>query len=118
MLRAVRGAVDVPSDQAYLIEDAVSRLIHTMLEQNGIAVEAIVTVFFTVTPDLKSLNPAMGIRKSRHDWAQVPMICAQEPDIPGMLPRCIRVLIQWHADENQSVQPVYLGGAKSLRPDL
>lgn len=119
MLRGVRGAITVSQNQAQAIRDAVAELIETLLAQNTITTDGIVSVFFTVTPDLTALNPARAIRESRADWRQVPMLCAQEPVIDGMLPRCIRVLIQWQAaDGSPPPMPAYLGEARGLRPDL
>jgi len=48
----------------------------------------------------------------------VPMMCMQEMDVKGSLPRCIRVLIQVDWVIEQEIKHVYLGGAKILRPDI
>jgi chorismate mutase len=119
MLRGVRGAVSVPENQGEAIQEAVKNLIEALLEANRIRSEEIVAVFFTVTPDLTALNPARAIRMVRDDWSNVPMLCSQEPVIEGMLPRCIRVLLQWHpSDASHHHAPVYLGEARQLRPEL
>ncbi len=119
MLCGVRGAISIPENQADTIRSGVQSLIEALIERNNIETSRIVSVFFTVTPDLTSLNPAKAIREVRGDWQGVPMLCAQEPVIEGMLPRCIRVLIQWHAPEGfQNPKPAYLGEAVQLRPDL
>ena len=46
------------------------------------------------------------------------MLCAQEIDVPGALPRCIRVLAHVDVAEGQRVRHVYLRDARGLRPDL
>jgi chorismate mutase len=49
----------------------------------------------------------------------VPLMCAQEIDVPHALPRVVRMMV--HADSPRSrekVRHVYLHGAVSLRPDL
>jgi len=40
-------------------------------------------------------------------------------DVPGALPRCIRVLMHVNSKKSQSaIKHVYLNDAKKLRPDL
>jgi chorismate mutase len=52
-------------------------------------------------------------------WVEVPLMCASEVAVPGALARCIRVLLHWNTDVDQSaVHHVYLNGAIVLRPDL
>jgi len=47
------------------------------------------------------------------------MICAREIPVPGSLPFCIRVLIHWNTDKEQSeIKHIYLHNAVKLRPDL
>lgn len=119
MLCAVRGATTAQNNSADAIETAVSTLIETLINRNEIAIDRIVSVFFTITPDLTALNPARAIRTTRSDWKNVPMLCSQEPQTEGMLPRCIRVLIQWDSEHPERVAtPAYLGEASQLRPDL
>jgi chorismate mutase len=38
--------------------------------------------------------------------------------VPGVLPRVIRALIHFYADESHTVRHVYLGEARRLRADL
>jgi chorismate mutase len=119
MMRSVRGATTVSKNDAAEIKAAVEELVETLLSKNHISVDAIVSVFFAVTPDLSALNPASAIRQVRSDWQYVPMLCTQEPITDGMLSHCIRLLIQWNTlDTNTLPTPVYLGNARSLRPDL
>lgn len=121
MYYGVRGAVTVAANEAPAIREAVEELLRTMLWENEIAVDRIVSVFFTVTPDLTALNPARAARETLYDWHSVPMLCSQEPVIDDMLPRCIRVLIQWMPDDSNrpvNVSHVYLRDAVQLRPDL
>ncbi len=119
MLCAVRGAITVPEDKPEAIRVAVHALVETLLERNAIAMDTMVTVFFTITPDLQSLNPATALREVTDKWQSVPLLCSQEPVIQGMLPRCLRILIQWNAPSRpEAITPVYLGEARLLRPDL
>ena len=80
-----------------------------------------VSVVFTLTPDLNVCNPAKALRLKGF-CTRVPLFCCQEAYIAGMLPKVIRVLITWNADESwlkkNTVTPVYMNGAEVLRPDL
>ncbi|MBE3557013.1 MAG: chorismate mutase [Firmicutes bacterium] len=72
----------------------------------------------TVTDDLNASFPAEGVR-SLDGWSSVPLMCAREIPVPGSLPRCLRalLLVNWASDK-MIPQPVYLGEAIRLRPDL
>jgi chorismate mutase len=45
-------------------------------------------------------------------------MCAREVPVPGSLPRVIRALVHYYADEDHDPRHVYLGEARSLRADL
>jgi chorismate mutase len=52
-------------------------------------------------------------------WYDVALLDTQEIPVPGSLKRCIRVLIHWNTEKDQSeIQHVYIKGAGELRPDL
>lgn len=115
-MRAMKGATTVPVDSAREICAATSELLAAMLEQNGLRVDQVVSLMLTSTPDLRSEFPARGARDA--GWGEVPMLCAQELDVPGALPRCIRVLAHVDLPAGQAVRHVYLREARGLRPDL
>jgi chorismate mutase len=46
------------------------------------------------------------------------MMCVAEVDTDGMLERCIRILLHVSVLGDRRLQPVYLGDAVRLRPDL
>jgi chorismate mutase len=48
----------------------------------------------------------------------VPLLCAREIDVPGALPRVIRLMLHCYADDSAEARHVYLHGARSLRRDL
>lgn len=120
MFQAVRGAVSVENNRAEAIQSAVAALMQTLLAQNNQTPQNIQMLWFTVTPDLTALNPAQALRQTDDEaWRNVPMMCAQEPVVEGMLPRCIRVMLCFVPSAiNQPPVPVYLGEAQTLRPDL
>lgn len=115
-LRGVRGAVTVDADDPALIDAAVHTLLMHLVEANGIASHDVVSAIFSATPDLRSRNPATAARTL--GWTDVPMMCVAEVETDGMLARCIRVLLHVSVLSDQRLEPVYLGEAADLRPDL
>jgi chorismate mutase len=99
------------------MNEAVVELVTHMLQRNDCAVDDVISVIFTATPDLTSAFPAAAARDL--GFAEVPLLCASEIDVSGALQRVVRVLM--HADLDRprgDVQHVYLRGAEVLRQDL
>jgi len=117
-MRGIRGATTVASDDPELIRQATCKLLETILYENDdLQLEDIASVLFTTTEDIVSAYPALAARQI--GWTSVPMMCAREIPVPGSLPLCIRVLIHWNTDREQSeIKHVYLRDAVRLRPDL
>jgi chorismate mutase len=115
-LRALRGAVTVERDEEEPILAATRELMSELMRRNALAPEQIVSCIFTTTGDLTAQFPAVAARDLGLD--RVPLLCAREIDVPGALPRVIRVLVHCYADGNSEAQHVYLGEAKSMREDL
>jgi len=46
------------------------------------------------------------------------LLCAREIPVPRSMPRVIRVLIHYYAEEDHEPVHVYLGDARALRADL
>jgi len=116
MTRAVRGAIRVAEDSAGAIHEAAVRLTAGLLARNGITAGRIVSVLFSLTRDLSSLNPASAARTLGLE--EVPLFCLQEADIAGAMPRVLRVLLTYEGEAGRAPVPVYLEGAEALRPDL
>lgn len=118
LIRGIRGATTVTSDDPDLILKATCELLEAILYENSdIQLEAIASAFFTTTEDIASTYPALAARQM--GWDLVPMMCAREIPVPSGLPLCIRVLIHWNTDKDQSdIHHVYLRDAVKLRPDL
>jgi chorismate mutase len=116
--RGIRGATTVTADQPGLILAATHELLDGIMRVNpGLQTEDIVNALFTMTDDLVSIHPALAARQM--GWEYVPMMCTREIPVPGSLPRCIRVLVQWNTDcAQKAIHHVYLRDAVSLRPDL
>ena len=116
-VRAARGAIRVDKDMAQDVLSATERLLAAMLERNAVDGDDIVSAFFTVTQDLRSVFPAEAAR--RMGLGRVPLMCAQEIPVAGSMPRVVRILMHFHTDRAQAViAHVYLDGAESLRDDL
>ena len=117
-VRGVRGAITVSSDDSEAILSATRELLSTILEANPtLRSEDIASGLFTTTEDLRSTYPAQAAREM--GWTHVPLICSREIPVPGSLPLCIRVLLQWNTDLPQHrIRHIYLGAAAALRPDL
>jgi chorismate mutase len=115
-LFALRGAISVERNDAQLILDATSELMRAIGERNELSPEDVVSCIFTATHDLDAEFPAVAARALGFD--RVPLLCAREIPVPGAMPRVIRVLIHYHADEAHQPAHVYLGAAKALRADL
>lgn len=115
-LRAIKGATTVAKDEAREICTATADLLTTMLNENGLTLDAVVSLLLTATPDLRSEFPARGARDA--GWSHAPILCAVEIDVPGALPLCIRALAHVEVPDAHTVRHVYLRGAQTLRPDL
>lgn len=116
-LFAVRGAIQIQHDRREEVLSAVQELYDSICETNQLDEEHMVSLLFTVTADLHSLNPATALRSHKASFS-VPLFCMQEPTITGMLPRTIRLMLYYYGDEDISPKHIYLQGAAKLRPDL
>jgi chorismate mutase len=115
-LFALRGAIDVESNEPEAILTRTEELMREVMDRNALEAEALVSCIFTATSDLDAEFPAVAARRIGLD--RVPLLCAREIDRPGALPRIIRVLVHYHAAEDHLPRHVYLGEAKALRVDL
>ena len=115
-LRALRGAITVDRNDADSILEGTEELMRAVLERNQLAVDDLVSCIFTSTADLNAEFPAVAARRLGLDG--VPLLCATEIDVPGSLPRVIRLLLHCYSDEGAKPQHVYLREAVKLRRDL
>ena len=115
-LYAVRGAISVHHNDAKDILEATTELMSAIMERNALAPESVVSCIFTATNDLNAEFPAVAARAL--GFERVPLLCAREIPVPRALPRVIRVLIHYYADEGHEARHVYLGDAAALRADL
>jgi len=117
LVRAFRGATQLTADSKAEMKEAVVELLKEVMAANSLENDDLISILFTATPDIRSDFPAAGVREL--GLVDLPLICAQELDIQGALPRTIRLLI--HANSpllRSEVTHKYLRGAAVLRPDL
>ncbi|GAA4063769.1 chorismate mutase [Actinomadura miaoliensis] len=116
-VRAIRGATQVEADTRDHILEATTELVVEVMKRNELEPDDVISVLFTATPDLSAAFPALAARRLGLD--EVPLLCASEIDVPGALPRVVRLMAHAHTDlPAAEVGHVYLRGAAVLRPDL
>ncbi|MBN2659121.1 MAG: chorismate mutase [Spirochaetales bacterium] len=117
MVKAVRGAISVDSNNHESMEKAVIELMNEVSGKNCLAEEEIISIVFSQTSDLNVANPAAALRKSGA-YRYVPLFCTKEPEYEGALGSVVRVLVTYQCDNDHRPVPVYLGEAVHLRKDL
>jgi chorismate mutase len=112
--RGIRGATTVANNQKAEIISATKELLSEILSANSLKVEDIASVVFTATDDLNAEFPAVAAREL--GWSDTPLLCSREINVPGSLPRCIRVLLLVNTNAPQSkIKNIYLKEAVNLR---
>ena len=115
-LWAVRGATKAPSNNSDTIVEATEELMRELMARNDLSVDQMVSCIFTSTHDLNAEFPAVAARKLGLDT--VPLLCAQEIDVPGAMRSVVRTLVHYYAPADHKPNHVYLGEAQELRSDL
>lgn len=115
-VRAIRGAITASDDSVDAIREATAELLGELLDRNALDADAVISMVFTTTPDLRAEFPAVAAREI--GLSQVPLLCASEIDVPGALGHCIRVLVHVEVPTGTDVRHVYLRDARRLRIDL
>ena len=115
-LWAVRGATKAERNDPEAIVEATEELMRELISRNGLTSERIVSCIFTSTHDLNAQFPAVAARNLGLD--RVPLLCAQEVDVPGAMPSVIRTLLHYYGPADHTPAHAYLGEAQELRSDL
>lgn len=115
---SIRGAV-CSENTADSITENVCNMCNDIFTKNSIKAEDLVSIQFTMTPDLDVLNPATALRRGNVviDTTKTALFCSQEAVIVNMLPKVIRVMVTAYLPEGSEINTVYLNGAQKLRPD-
>ena len=117
-IAAVRGATTISGDSPDEIAAKVAEMMQKLLEQNRCSVSDIVSIIFTTTNDVRSLNPATALRSDSR-YRHTPLLCVQEAQYQGSIPLMIRVLLHIRCSiANTILKPLYIHGARALRPDI
>lgn len=116
-VRAIRGAIQVDADQREAILEGTAELVAEVMSRNELTPDDVISVLFTVTPDLTAEFPALAARKT--GFHAVPLMCATEIPVTGAMPRVVRLMAHVETDRPRSqIQHVYLRGAVALRLDI
>ena len=116
-MRAIRGAICLQQDNAEEMRGAVVELLTEIMQRNELSNDQLVSVLFTATPDLHCAFPAAAAREL--DLADVPLICAQEIDVTGAMPKTVRVMVHVNSEVPRAdIKHIYLRGAETLRQDI
>ncbi|MGO8958334.1 MAG: chorismate mutase [Streptosporangiaceae bacterium] len=116
-VRAVRGAVQVEGNDRTEILAGTTELVTEVMSRNELSPEDVISVIFTATPDLTAEFPALAARQL--GFQEVPLLCASELDVPGAMPRVVRLMMHVETSKPRSaLQHVYLRGANALRLDI
>jgi len=117
LVRAIRGATTVDTNNVEEILNETKLLLLKIAEKNELKKEDIISIIFTVTGDLNAAFPAEAARQI--GWTNVALMCTNEISVPGSLEKCIRVLAHVYTIKNlKDIRHIYLNNAKRLRPDL
>jgi chorismate mutase len=115
-LFALRGAITVDRNTSEAILGATEWLMREIMKRNDLVPDDVVSCLFTLTDDLDAEFPAVAARQL--GFEAVPLMCAREVAVPGSLPRVIRVMMHYYAEDAHRARHVYLGDARKLRADL
>lgn len=117
MIRGIRGAVRVESNNKEAIFAATGELLKQIIESNDLRGEDIASIFLTTTPDLTADFPAYAVRGN--GLQHVPVLCSTEIAVPGAMTRVVRMLLHVNTEKEQTeIKHIYLGETARLRPDL
>jgi chorismate mutase len=116
-VRAIRGAIQVEANTAEAIAAGTKELLAEILHANDLAVDQVISVLLTATPDLNAAFPAAAAREV--GFEATPLLCAVEIDVPGALNKVVRAMVTVESDLTASeISHIYLAGAKALRRDI
>ena len=116
-VRAIRGAIQLEADEREHLLASTRELVEAVMAANTLSTDQLISILFTVTADLRSEFPAVAAREL--GMGDVPLLCTTEIDVPGALPRVVRLMAHAEMDVPRSrVQHVYLRGAVALRRDI
>ncbi len=116
-VRAIRGAIQLDSDEREHLLRSTAELVTKVLHENNLATADLISIWLSATPDVTSEFPALAAREL--GLGDVPLMCSVEMDVVGAMPRVIRLMMHVETKLTRSeIKHVYLRGAAKLRTDL
>ena len=116
-VRAIRGAIQLESDEREHLLKSTAELVTKVLHENSLDAADLISIWFTATPDVVSEFPALAAREL--GLGDVPLMCSVEMDVAGAMPRVIRLMMHVDTKKQRSeISHIYLRGAQALRTDL
>jgi len=115
-LFGIRGATLVTNDEDD-IRKKLAGLYDSLLEKNKLDEGDLVSLIFSVTPDIDGINPATALRSSGRALTGA-LFCVAEPVTKNAPSGVIRVLAHCYMEEGSAPKHIYQNGAEKLRPDL
>jgi len=112
---ALRGATVVESDTEAAIDQATRELLVEMVDANDVEPAGIIAIWITQTADLTAIHAPSAARGL--GWSHVALLGGQEATVVGQLARVVRALM-FVPSVNGVPHHVYIGAARTLRPDL
>jgi chorismate mutase len=77
-----------------------TELVTEVMGRNELSTDDVISVLFTATPDLTAEFPALAARKL--GFQEVPLLCAAEIDVPGAMPRVVRLMMHIETSKRRS----------------
>jgi len=116
-VRAIRGATQVDVDEKEHVLARTRELVSEVLESNKLAPDDVISIVFSVTPDISSVAPALAARQlGLHEPA---LLCLQEMQVQGAMPRLVRLLAHVETElAGNQVRNIYHRGTDVLRRDV
>ncbi len=113
----IRGAITVDNNEKKAILTAVKQLIETIIKQNDLKQEEIISFIFSTTDDLDQVYPGQAVRDM--GFTKTSIMCLQEMKVKDSLNKCIRVMLSINNEKEKSdIKHIYLKKAANLREDL
>lgn len=115
---AIRGATTVKKNSIEEILNETKVLVETIIKDNDLNIDDIISMIFTMTSDLDSVYPSVAVRDILN-ICDTPLLNFEEKYIQGSLRKCVRVMVNINSDKKKNeIKHIYLNEAKNLRPDI
>ena len=115
---AIRGATTVVSNNKEEILNESAKLVQTIIIENLLDADDIISMCFTMTNDLDKVYPSVAVREILN-ITDIPMLNFEEKYIEDSLRMCIRIMMYVNSEKSKKdIKHIYLNDSKDLRKDL